>query len=338
MFLFVAAGIGAVVRSELRLRTRRAEAIANAVQILDREYQTCALGTPTRDEQLGQLATVAELTGHLTAPRVRACMARAKTELGALIIQRGQDHTLDKFSRAADDIDDGITSRDGLGLCEQISRVRKIARDLGMKGGEPDCTSNFETLDPTFEGSEDAPSAVAHGSELLIDFRHKGTSTHVLRRTLDGVSWMEAAPLNGWPLVISRGGVFSASRAEAVSHYQVLEGLTWHSGASRLPGRPQRARHTRTGWTLINDDDDGLTVVRLDDRMDHILEVTPLPALKDLQSYPVEMFGFVDAESNAIAIRLAASADHVDFVAHRVASGTNPRWLARSSSMATRFR
>jgi hypothetical protein len=323
IFLFVAAGIGAVVGTELRLRKRRAEAIANAVQILDREYQTCTLGTPARDAQLGQLAMVAELTGHLTASRVRACMARATADLGALNIARGDDHTLDAFSRATDDISDGFTSPDGLGLCEQISRVRRIARDLGTKGVAPDCASHFATLAPTFEVSEGASTTVVQGRELLIDVTLPGTNTHVLRRTLDGVSWTEAAPLNGWSLDISRGGVFAASRDEAVAHYQVLEGLTWHAGTS-VHGRPRRARHTRTGWTLINDDGDGVTVMRLDDRMDHILETTPIPALRDPRTYPVKRVGFIDAEGNAIAIRVAGSADHVDFEAHRVAVGGKP--------------
>jgi hypothetical protein len=332
-FLFVATGVVAGVGTELRLRKRRAEAIANAVEILDRDYQTCTLGTPVRDDQLGQRAILAELAGRLTEESVRACRARSTTALDALNNSRDDDHTLDEFRTSAIITDGGYTSPQGFGVCDQIRQVRKIARDLGMKSGEPSCTSHFDTLAPTFAADE-VVSPVAHGDELVIDFTLRGTEIHVLRWTRDGVSWKETAPLSGWPLPISRAGVFGISRVEDVARYQLLTNMKWHAGARVLHGEPQRARLTRAGWTLINEDDDGATVVRLDDRMDRILETTSIPALKarwsyrSYRSYLVDRLGFIDAEGNATAIRVADSADHIDFEAHRVAVGGKPELVA----------
>jgi len=322
---------GAVVVVSLwvtrRARQQHQAAVRQLLAVLDHDYQTCILGEPAPDAELGKRIALAGLTGQLTYERAKDCADVAQAARAPLVedapdlSELGYDFVLEP----------GLPP--DFGVCAHIERARAAAQTLGVESRPADCAEHLDPLAVTVDGGRDEVAAFAIDGELIdqvVDLEPPA-ERYLVRRTRDGSSWETSPPLTtSLPLVMSKQDVFGVKTDEHATRYALLDGGDWHLGA-KLPdgGRIVAGRHVGSGWTLLDEWDDSPHVVRVDEKMDHVLETVPIPALHGRWTSEAPRIGTVEKDGSVIAYALEKDdRRHLVFEAHRIAAGAKPAPLS----------
>jgi len=289
------------------------DAVAKILPIVDTGFVTCVLGGPVADAELGPKLLAQEMSGALTASKVRACGELAVQKLAPF---EGLRHELrpklDTFW------DDGlIAEEDDFGVCARLELVRTAANDLGVAVPPPSCPVKIETLEPV-ETKLPVPT-VEHdlGDKVVLD-EESDMGRHVVHWTSDGTHWSTSEPITSYlDLVVESGGIFAHADGRVV----VLSGEHWSQGLAvpRDAGWAIDHRRTDSGWTLLWQltGDDAL-VWRLDPMMSKVLATTAIPGLHKKWTNDAHPLGAIAADGTVGALRLRRTGDAIEIEAHVV--------------------
>jgi hypothetical protein len=314
--LLASAGLVVSLVLQRRSDSSRAAAVAKILDIVDKGYTTCVLGGPVSDAELGTKLLEQEMTGVLTASKVKACGELAWDKLAPFEgVRHDNRPRLDTFW-------DGTfynSEEDDFGVCSHLELVRMAATDNGVAAPPPPCAVKLDVLEPVQSKLPVMTSAHALGDTLVLDEHgfDDDVGRHVVRRTTDGASWTTSEPLSSYEdLEVSAGGVWGYGKG----HLAVLDGGHWAQGMAFPAGASRTAASARTdsGWTLLwrMDNDDAL-VWRLDPAMTKLLAATPIPALHKKFTFDAGL-GTVAADGTTGALLLRRTPDAVEIEAHVV--------------------
>lgn len=298
-------------------------AVRQLLAVLDHDYQTCILGEPAPDDELGNRIAIAGLTGQLTYERAKHCTELAQAARAPLV------EDAPDLSKLGDDFVLEPAMPPDFGVCSHIESARTVAQTLGVESRPADCAEHLEPLAVTVDGGRNEVTAFALDGELVeqVVELEPPPERYLVRRTRDGKSWETSTPLTtSLPLVMSKRDVFGVKTDERAPRYALLDGGDWHLGA-KLPdgGRIVAGRHVGSGWNLLAEWDDSPYVVRVDDKMDHVLETVPVAALHGRWTADAPRVGTVDEDGTVIAFAVKKDDHrHLVFEAHRIAAGAKP--------------
>lgn len=303
---------------------RRTEELRQLLPIVDGDYQKCVLGEEPPLAELARREASAWATGITTVGRARSCAEIVKSKLEPLAHLEKEDTALGSLLMPP------LVSEAsfGVGLCEHVRNVRQHAKEVGGDLPLPDCDLKLPKLEPTVQSHEgDRYRAHLAGDKLALDVRHVtlADTTHVLRRTTDGETWDESAPLQtNDDLHFGAGtdAVFALAfaRKNEDARYHVFDGKQWHVGTLAVgDGSFEGYAKTTGGWTVVTRDDTPL-VLRLDVLMDKVEQVS-LTALAHRWESDAAYTALVDNAGNAAMVRVDAAADHVQVESYFVPVG-----------------
>jgi hypothetical protein len=298
---------------------------ASCLAVLDHDYQKCVLGEPAPDAELGKHIEIAGLTGQLTYERARACGELAYAARDRLHPLRDDDPDLSPFWN-----DDAINpgSPPDFDVCSHVETARRIADGLGVKSPAVACGEAFKPLAVTVDGEQATLRTIVSDGELVEERWNDlaKMDASLVRRTRDGQTWDTSPPLTTTvALQIGKSGVFGFARVKDEVRYALLDGDAWHVGAKVVDGGvPVARRRIASGWTLLEEQADTPAVVRLDDKMDHVLSVTPIPALRGRWSYDAPGMGIIEDDGSVVAFAVKYDKQQVELEAHRVPPGGKP--------------
>jgi hypothetical protein len=329
------ASAGLVVSFVLQRRSERnrAAAVAKILDIVDKGYTTCVLGGPVSDAELGTKLLEQEMTGVLTASKVKACGELAWDKLAPFEGVRHENRPrLDTFW-------DGSfynSEEDDFGVCSHLELIRGAANDLGVAVPPPHCAVELAELEPVRSQIHEYTLLHHVGDDAVLD-EEGDAGQHVALRTTTGKSWTTSDRIqSNQDLQVSTGGIW----AYGDGHVAVLDGERWRPRAAYPKGsaRVVSYRKTAAGWTMLWwMENDGALVWRLDPMMSKVLSTTAIPALNKRWTTDAKPLGTVAADGTATALLLRRTPDAVEIeadVAHPDGTVDAPR-ITRLPSRGT---